>query len=94
MVHAAPYHPKSNHPWRRYSKRHDGETPKIQVSQEKVLKGFFASMVEDWDSYKIDGRDAASYEPRYLKYMSDVDIAHWLIDFLSRNIIKTDTTYL
>ena len=51
-------------------------------------------MVEDWDSYKIDGRDAASYEPRYLKYMSDVDIAHWLIDFLSRNIIKTDTTYL
>jgi len=92
MGQAVLYHPKKNHPWRRYNKRDevDGEQKKeVILKENKVIHEFFRDIVQEWDTYKIDTKDSLSYESRSLKYMSDVDIANWIVDFLQRNIIKS-----
>ena len=79
------YVPKSSHPWRRYRNRADlpvKELPKSRIAP------FLKELAENWDTYDIGLRDNIS--SGRIKFMTDSNIALWLIEHLNRNFVGFD----
>lgn len=79
------YHPKAEHPWRRYK---DGKNKEASEPRDSFLKHFFSDLVGSWDDFEVDMDDETGVEYRKIKHMSDEAIAGWLIAYMRKNILS------
>ena len=86
-MHIRPYHPRDDHPRRRYRNKYGAsESLEDKTLPPSRLRGFIADLAENWESYDIGSEEGVSSGK--IKYMTDDQIALWMIELLNRNLVR------